>query len=58
MYFSKIFSTRYSAELIKYNVSIRTHVLEGICIPLDVKHDLARKATTMMGVSSYILLLA
>ena len=58
MYFFQKIAKRYSAELSKYNVSIRTHVLEGICIPLDVKHDLARKPTTTMGVSSYILLLA
>ena len=23
-----------------YRVNIRTHVVEGICIPLDVRHDL------------------
>ena len=49
MCFFKIFAKRYSAELSKYNVSIRTHVLKGIRIPLDVKHDLARKATTTIG---------
>ena len=38
----------YNAELSKYNVSIRTHmhVSQGICIPLEMKHDLARKVTT------------
>ena len=38
--------SKYNAELSKYNVSIRTHVSQGICIPLEVRHDLARKVTT------------
>ena len=42
----KKFAMRYNAELSKYNVSIMTPVSEGICIPLEVKHDLARKVTT------------
>ena len=36
----------HSAEICKYRVSIRTHVVEGICIPLDVRHDLVRNVTT------------
>ena len=38
----KKFTKKYNAELSKYNVStcIRTHVSQGICIPLEVKHDL------------------
>ena len=43
------FAKRYNAELSKYNVCIRTHVSEGICIPLEVKHDRARKVTTRGG---------
>ena len=35
-----------SAEICKYRVSMRTHVVEGICIPLDVRHDLVRNVTT------------
>ena len=38
--------TWHSAEICKYRVSIRTHVVEGICIPLDVRHDLVRNVTT------------
>ena len=37
---------RHNAELSKYNISIRSHVSQGICIPLEVRHDLARKVTT------------
>ena len=40
------FARRHSAEICKYRVSIRTHVVEGICIPLDVRHDLVRNVTT------------
>ena len=40
---------RYNAELSKYNGSIRTHVSQGICIPLEVKHDIARKVTALPG---------
>ena len=40
------FARRDSAEICKYRISIRTHVVEGICIPLDVKHDLVRNVTT------------
>ena len=37
------FARRHSAEI---RVSIRTHVVEGICMPLDVRHDLVRNVTT------------
>ena len=40
------FARRHNAEICKYRVSIRTHVVEGICIPLDVRHDLVRNVTT------------
>ena len=40
------FARRHSAEICKYRVSIRTHVVEEICIPLDVRHDLVRNVTT------------
>ena len=40
------FARWHSAEICKYRVSIRTHVVEGICIPLDLRHDLVRNVTT------------
>ena len=40
------FARRHSAEICKYRVSIRTHMVERICIPLDVRHDLVRNVTT------------
>ena len=40
------FARRHIAEICKYRVSIRTHVVEGICMPLDVRHDLVRNVTT------------
>ena len=45
------FAKRYNAELSKYNVCIRIHVSEGICIPLEVKHDRARIITFNMTTS-------
>ena len=30
----------------KYAVSVKRHIREGICIPLDVKPDLVRNITT------------
>ena len=36
----------HSAEICKNRVSIRTRMVEGICIPLDVRHDLVRNVTT------------
>ena len=42
----KTFAKKYNTELSKYNVSIRTDVSQGLCIPL--KYDLARKVTTRM----------
>ena len=40
-WYSKKFVRRY-ALFSKYGVSVRTHVHEGICIPLVVKHELSR----------------
>ena len=37
----KKFVRRYYALFSKYSVSVRTHVHEGICIPLLVKHELS-----------------
>ena len=31
----------------KYAVSVKRHIREGICIPLDVKPDLVRNITTI-----------
>ena len=42
----KKFAKRHYALFHKYDVSIRIHVQEGICIPLDVKHDLGRHVTS------------
>ena len=33
----------------KYAVSVKRHIREGICIPLDVKPDLVRNITTRNG---------
>ena len=44
-YFKTKLAKRYNA-VSKNNVSISTHVSQGICIPLEVKHDLARKVIT------------
>ena len=30
----------------KYAISVKRHIREGICIPLDVKPDLVRNITT------------
>ena len=49
---SKLFKCkRYNVELSKYDIiSIRTNVSRyQICMPLEVKHDLARKVTTTRG---------
>ncbi len=40
-YFKK-FARRHINLFCKYGVSMKRHVLEGICIPLEVKHDLRR----------------
>ena len=40
------FARRHRVEICKYRVSIRTHVVEGICMPLDMRHDLVRNVTT------------
>ena len=49
MYIFKKFVSRYYALFSKYGVSVRTHVHEGICIPLVVKHELSRHITTSRG---------
>ena len=50
-YFKK-FVRRYYALFSKYGVSVRTHVHEGICIPLVVKHELSRHITASRGRST------
>ena len=42
----KKFSRRHSMLFNKYAVSVKRHIREGICIPLDVKPDLVRNITT------------
>ena len=42
----KQFSRRHSMLFNKYAVSVKRHIREGICIPLDVKPDLVRNITT------------
>ena len=44
MFFKK-FVKRHYVLFSKYGVSVRIHIQEGICIPLDVRHDLARHVT-------------
>ena len=45
--FFKKFVSRHNALFSKYGViSVRTHVHEGICIPLVVKHELSKHITT------------
>ena len=41
----KKFARRYNVLISKYGVSVRTHVTEGICIPLVAKPDLIRNVT-------------
>ena len=41
--FFKKFVSRHNALFSKYGVSVRTHVHEGICIPLVVKHELSKR---------------
>ena len=42
MYIFQEFVRRYYALFSKYSFSVRTHVPEGICIPLVVKHELSK----------------
>ena len=42
----KKFSRRHSMLFNKYAVSVKRHIREGICIPLDVKPDPVRNITT------------
>ena len=44
--FFKKFVSRHNALFSKYGVSVRTHVHEGICISLVVKHELSKHITT------------
>ena len=39
----KMFAKRLVSLFRKYGVSMKRHVLEGICIPLEVRHDLCRR---------------
>jgi len=41
----KKFAKRHAALFSKYGVSVRRHVMEGICIPLEAKHDLCKNIT-------------
>ena len=50
--YAVFFVRRYYALFSKYGVSVRTHVHEGICIPLVVKHELSRHITTSRGRST------
>ena len=43
--FFKKFVRRHNALFSKYVVGLRTHVHEGICIPLVVKHELSKHIT-------------
>ena len=38
--FFKKFIRRHNASSSKYGISVRTHVYEGICIQLMVRHDM------------------
>ena len=53
-YFKK-FVRRHNALFSKYGVSVRTHVHEGICIPLVVKHELSKLITTSRGLSKGLI---
>ena len=50
--FFKKFVRRYYALFSKYGVSVRTHVHEGICIQLVVKHELSKHIITSRGRST------
>ena len=45
VYFKK-FARKHINLFSKYGVSMKRHVLEGICIPLEVRHDLCRHVDT------------
>ena len=47
----KKFSRRHPMLFNKYAVSVKRHIREGICIPLDVKPDLVRNITTILLVA-------
>ena len=44
-----IFVKRHNALSSKYGVSVRTHVSEGICIQLVVRHELFKLITISRG---------
>ena len=50
--FFKKFVSRHNALFSNYGVSVRTHVHEGICILLVVKHELSKHITTSRGHST------
>ena len=31
----------------RYGVSVKNHIQQGICLPLDVKHDLVKNVTVV-----------
>ena len=39
------FAKRYSSLFRKHGVSMKRHIWEGICIPLEARHDLKRDVT-------------
>ena len=39
------FAKRYSSFFCKHGVSMKRHIWEGICIPLEARHDLERNVT-------------
>ena len=41
----KRFSRRHVSLFSKFNVSLRKHIQQGICLPLGAKHDLAKHVT-------------
>ena len=45
MYFKR-FAKRYGALFSKYGVGVRRHVHDGICVPLEIRHDLVRNVVT------------
>ena len=41
----KKFAKWYGSLFSKYGVSMKRHIWEGICIPLEARHDLKRNVT-------------
>ena len=42
----KRFAKRHAVLFNKYGVSVRTHIQQGICLPLEVRHDLVKNVTS------------